>query len=183
MHGCLAGFTFSEKASSKEEPHSVPNAAGDKLDVLPPPPDGEVIADEGETKNAEILKNNLAEDENIEVMDSHDDAAQTEGKNLSRLWSWFIDYLTTDIEFSVKLFGSSFSELNKLFISPEREPDMEGILMGKKKGEESPAQKTEEPLEYLAEEQGVEGLSVEKQQRKPPENIGILSIWGKTVEI
>lgn len=80
MDGCLAGFTFSEKATSKEEPHSVPPPAADKLDDLPPPPDGAVIADEGET-NAEILKNNLAEDEKNEVMDSHDEAALTEGKN------------------------------------------------------------------------------------------------------
>lgn len=70
-----------------------------------------------------------------------------------------------------------------MFIPPEREPDMEGILMGKKKGEENPAaQKIDEPLEYMAEEQGVEGLNVEEQQRKPPENIGILSIWRITVE-
>lgn len=47
---------------------------------MPPPPDGAVIADKGETKNAEILKSNLNEDEKIEVMDSHDEAPQTEGK-------------------------------------------------------------------------------------------------------
>lgn len=81
MSGCLAGSAFSVKASSKEEPHSVPPAAADKLDVLLPPPDGAVVADEVETKNAEILKNNLAEDGKIEVTDSHDEAAQTEGKN------------------------------------------------------------------------------------------------------
>lgn len=54
---------------------------------------------------------------------------------------------------------------------------MEGIFMGKKKEEESPAaQKPDEPMEYMAEEQGEEGLSVEKQQqRKQPENIGMLS--------
>lgn len=72
--------TFSEKTSSKEEPHSDPPAAADKLDVLPPPPDGAVIADERGGKNAEISKNNPAKDEKIEVMDSHK-AAQTEGKN------------------------------------------------------------------------------------------------------
>lgn len=50
---------------------------------------------------------------------------------------------------------------------------MEGIFMGKKKEEENPAaQKTEEPVEYMAEEQGMEGLSVEKQRRKQPENLG-----------
>lgn len=51
------------------------------MDGLPPPPDGAVFADEGETKNAEILKNNLAEEEKIAGMDSHNGAAQTEGKN------------------------------------------------------------------------------------------------------
>lgn len=81
MGGCLAGSAFPVKASFKEEPHSDPPAAADKLDVLPPPPDGAVVADEVETKNAETLKNNLAEDGKIEVTDSHDAAAQTEGKN------------------------------------------------------------------------------------------------------
>lgn len=52
---------------------------------------------------------------------------------------------------------------------------MEGILMGKKKGEESPvAQMTDEPLEYMAEEQVVEGLNEEKQQRKQLENAGTI---------
>lgn len=83
----------------------------------------------------------------------------------------------------MNLFWSSFSKLNKLFIPPEGETDMEGILMGKKKGEESLAdEKAVEPLEYMAEETGVEGLNVENQQRKQPENIGILSIWRITVE-
>lgn len=61
---------------------------------------------------------------------------------------------------------------------------MEGILMGKNKGEESPAaQEAVEPLEYMAEDQEVEGLNEDNQQRKQPENIGILSIWRITVEI
>lgn len=54
---------------------------------------------------------------------------------------------------------------------------MEDVMMGKKKGQESPtAQKPDEPLEYMAEEQEGEGLNVEKEQRKPPENIGTCSI-------
>lgn len=81
MEWCLPIPLFSEKASSKEEAASVPPAAVEELNYLPPPPDGAVIADKGETKNAEILKSNLNEDEKIEVMDSHDEAPQTEGKN------------------------------------------------------------------------------------------------------
>lgn len=54
---------------------------------------------------------------------------------------------------------------------------MEDVMMGKKKGQESPTtQKPDEPLEYMAEEQEGEGLNVEKEQRKPPENIGTCSI-------
>lgn len=67
-------------SSSKGEPHSVPPAAADKADGLPPPPEGAEFTDEGE---AEILKNNLAEDENFEGMDLHDEAAQAQGKNKS----------------------------------------------------------------------------------------------------
>lgn len=81
MDWCLAGSTFSEKASSKEEAPTVPLTAAEKLNDLPPPPDGAVIADEGVSKNAEILKSNLDEDEKIEFMDSDDEAPQTEGKN------------------------------------------------------------------------------------------------------
>lgn len=82
----------------------------------------------------------------------------------------------------MNFFEVLFLNKKKLFIPPEREPDMEGILMGKK-GEESPAaQEAVEPLEYMAEEQGVEGLNEDNQQRKQPENIGILSIWRITVE-
>lgn len=45
--------------------------------------------------------------------------------------------------------------------------------MGKKNGEETPAaQMPDEPLEYLAEEQGVGVLNGEKQPKKQPEDIG-----------
>lgn len=93
-------------SSSKEEPHSDPPAAAVKADGLAPPPEGAVFTDEGE---AEILKNNLAEEENFEAMDLHDEAAQTQGKNkivthltlqlvwiFLKLWSWFINNRTTD---------------------------------------------------------------------------------------
>lgn len=71
-------LSFSAKASSKEEPHSVPPAAADQADGVPSPQDGAVFTDEGEV---EILKNNLAEEENFEVMDLYDEAAHAEGKN------------------------------------------------------------------------------------------------------
>lgn len=70
--------SFSAKASSKEEPRSVPPAAADKADSLPEPPEGAVFTDEGE---GEIVKNDPSEDENFEVMDLHDEAAQTQGTN------------------------------------------------------------------------------------------------------
>lgn len=61
---------------------------------------------------------------------------------------------------------------------------MEDAMIVKKKGQERPtAQKPDEPLEYMAEEEEEEGegLNVEKEQRKPPENIGMLSIWRRDV--
>lgn len=49
--------------------------------------------------------------------------------------------------------------------------------MGRKNGEETPtSQKVDEPVEYMAEEQVVGGLNLDKQPKKQPENIGILSI-------
>lgn len=100
---CLTCGLFPAKASSKEEPHSVPPAVADKLDGLPPPPEG-AVADEGAAINAEILKNNLSEDGNFEIMDIHDEAAETEGKHsisiglidavtsfvVFQLWIWLI---------------------------------------------------------------------------------------------
>lgn len=75
----------------------------------------------------------------------------------------------------MKLLWSSFSKLNKFLIPPEREPDIEGILTGKKEKESPDAQKADEALEYMVEEQAVESLNVGKQQ-KLPDNIGILSM-------
>lgn len=72
---------------------------------------------------------------------------------------------------------SCIFQIKQGFYSSEREPDTEGILMGKKNGEETPtSQKVDEPVEYLAEQEVVGGLNVEKQPKKQPENIGILSI-------
>lgn len=45
--------------------------------------------------------------------------------------------------------------------------------MGKKNGEDTPAaQMPDEPVEYLAEEQGVGLLNEEKELKKQPENMG-----------
>lgn len=52
---------------------------------------------------------------------------------------------------------------------------MDGIFIGKKEGEEGPAaQKTEEPVEYVAEEPGA-GQSNMENLRKQSDNMGILS--------
>lgn len=70
-----------------------------------------------------------------------------------------------------------YFQIKQGLYSSERESDTEGILMGKKNGEETPtSQKVDDPLEYLAEEVVVGGPNVEKQLKKQPENIGILSI-------
>lgn len=77
------------------------------------------------------------------------------------------------IGFSVKMLWSCSFKSNKFFIPAEREPDLEGLLMGKKNEEETPAaQKAVEPVEYMAAEQGAGGLTGENQSKKQPENIG-----------
>lgn len=54
------------------------------------------------------------------------------------------------------------------------DPEMEGMLMGGAKGDESPVgQKIEEPEEYDADDQEAGGVDAEKQQQlKRPENMG-----------
>lgn len=88
-------FTFSfviypGSDASEEQPHdkvesqSVPSAAAVKQDLLQPEEgvvktdDGK--ADEGETETSKYLKNNLPEDKELEVMDTQEEGAQTEGK-------------------------------------------------------------------------------------------------------
>lgn len=59
--------------------------------------------------------------------------------------------------------------------SPEADPGMEGMLIGRVEADETPGgQKLEEPEEYDADEQVVGGVDSEKQQQsKLAENIGM----------
>lgn len=62
------------KDPSKAE--SAPSAAADKQDILPQ--EGAVKTDESEGETGKLLKNNLTEDKDMEVMDAHEEGAQTE---------------------------------------------------------------------------------------------------------
>ncbi|XP_059193310.1 Golgi membrane protein 1 isoform X2 [Centropristis striata] len=65
------------KDISKVESHSVPSAAAAKQDILLPP-EGAADTKQGDAETSEPLKNNLTEDKDMEVMDAHEDGAQTE---------------------------------------------------------------------------------------------------------
>ncbi|XP_068994875.1 Golgi membrane protein 1 isoform X1 [Embiotoca jacksoni] len=61
----------------KDPSQSAPSAAAVKQDILQP--QEEVVkTDEGEAETSKHLKNNLTEDKELEVMDAHEDGAQTE---------------------------------------------------------------------------------------------------------
>ncbi|XP_054466782.1 Golgi membrane protein 1 isoform X2 [Anoplopoma fimbria] len=62
---------------SKVESQSAPSAAAVKQDILLPP-EGAVETEEGEAETKEPMKNNLTEDKDMEVMDAHEEGAQTE---------------------------------------------------------------------------------------------------------
>ncbi|XP_022054792.1 Golgi membrane protein 1 isoform X1 [Acanthochromis polyacanthus] len=62
------------KDLSKAE--TVPPAAAAKQDILPQ--EGAVRADESEGETNKLLNNNLTEDKDVEVMDAHEEGAQTE---------------------------------------------------------------------------------------------------------
>lgn len=66
-----------EKDLSKVESQSVPSAAALKQDILSPP-EGAVEGEKGEAETSKPLKNNLTEDNEMEVMDVHEEGAQTE---------------------------------------------------------------------------------------------------------
>lgn len=70
------------KDLSEVESQSVPSAAAVKQDILLPP-EGAVATEEGKAETSKLLKNNLTEDKEVEVMDAHEEAAQTEGKELA----------------------------------------------------------------------------------------------------
>ncbi|XP_069379664.1 Golgi membrane protein 1 isoform X2 [Paralichthys olivaceus] len=67
----------SVKDVSKEELQSLPSATAVKQDVLPPP-EGAVKTKEAGTETSELMKNNLTEDNDMELMDVHEEGAQTE---------------------------------------------------------------------------------------------------------
>ncbi|XP_036954911.1 Golgi membrane protein 1 isoform X2 [Acanthopagrus latus] len=120
------------KDFSEVESQPIPSAAAVKQDILPPPV-GAVTTDEGEEETSKLVKNNLTDDKDMELMDVHEEGAQTE------------------------------------------DPGMEGMLAGKVKADETPAgQKTEEPEDYDAEDQGEGGVDVERQQQsKRPESLDL----------
>ncbi|XP_041643137.1 Golgi membrane protein 1 [Cheilinus undulatus] len=56
---------------------SVPSATAGKQDILSPP-EGAVATEEGEAEAGKLVKNNLTEDKEVEVMDAHEEGAQAE---------------------------------------------------------------------------------------------------------
>ncbi|XP_040898548.1 Golgi membrane protein 1 isoform X1 [Toxotes jaculatrix] len=62
---------------SKVGPQSVPSAAPVKQDILLPA-EGAVKTQEAEAETSKLLKNNLTEDKEVEVMEAHEEGAQTE---------------------------------------------------------------------------------------------------------
>ncbi|XP_073321672.1 Golgi membrane protein 1 isoform X3 [Pagrus major] len=127
-----ADLTPAKDFSDVESP-SLPSAAAVKQDILPPPV-GAVATEEGEAETSKLVKNNLTDDKDMELMDVHEEGAQTEA-----------------------------------------DPGMEGMLTGKVKADETPGgQKTEEPEDYDAEEQGEGGIDTDKQQQnKRPESLDL----------
>lgn len=69
---------LSAKDSPKVEPQSVPTAAAVEKDVLLPP-EGAIRTEEGEAEDSKLLKNNLTEDKEGELMGLHEEGAKTEG--------------------------------------------------------------------------------------------------------
>ncbi|XP_049906537.1 Golgi membrane protein 1 isoform X2 [Epinephelus moara] len=66
-----------EKDLSKVESQPVPSATAAKQDILSPP-EGAVEGEKGEAETSKPVKNNLTEDNELEVMDVHEEGAQTE---------------------------------------------------------------------------------------------------------
>lgn len=70
------------KDVTKVEPQSVPSAAAVNKDVLLPP-EGAITTEEGEAEGSKLLKNNLTEDKEDELMGLHEEGAKTEGNEFS----------------------------------------------------------------------------------------------------
>ena len=66
---------------SQEELQSVPSASEVKQDILPPL-ERAVKTNEAGTETSKLMKNNLTEDKDLELMDVHEEGTRTEGKEL-----------------------------------------------------------------------------------------------------
>lgn len=68
-----------DKDLSKVKSQPVPSVAAGNDDVLLPP-EGTVKTQDGKTDTSKFSKNNLIEEKVVEVMEAHEEVAQTEGK-------------------------------------------------------------------------------------------------------
>lgn len=75
------GESLPTKNLSKEQPESVPPAPEEKQDVLLPP-GGAVGTEEGQADGSKLGQDNLTEDKDVGLMDTPDDGAHTEGKEI-----------------------------------------------------------------------------------------------------
>ncbi|XP_042344219.1 Golgi membrane protein 1 isoform X2 [Plectropomus leopardus] len=73
----LVNLSPEKNLSEVRESQLVPSAAAVKQDILLPP-EGAVEAEKGEAGTSKPVKNNLTEDNDLEVMDAHEEGAQTE---------------------------------------------------------------------------------------------------------
>lgn len=70
------------KDLSKLESKPVPSAAAVKQDILPPPEGAVKTQNDEASETSKLLKNNLTEEKEVELMDAHEQGTQTEGKEL-----------------------------------------------------------------------------------------------------
>lgn len=70
------------KDLSEVESQSVPSAAAVKQDTLLPP-EGTVMTEEIEAETSKLVKNNLTEEKDMELMDAHEEGTHTEGRDLT----------------------------------------------------------------------------------------------------
>lgn len=83
----------------KVEPQSVPSAAAVKKDILLPP-EGAIKTEEGEAEDSKLLKNNLTEDKEDELMGLQEEGAKIEGNEFV-----FLDFRNT---FEIQVFIALF---------------------------------------------------------------------------
>lgn len=100
------------KDSLKAEFQSVPSAAAVKEDVLLPP-EGAIATEEGEAEDGKLLKNNLTEDKEDELMGLHEEGAKTEGNEFV-----FLDFRNKfNIRACLHKFSSPFSSSTFFFLA------------------------------------------------------------------